>query len=433
MYFSEIVFRQRSFIVLLIFLSFFLYSCGKKQETEKINITVSFWGTPKEIEIINDIVSKWEEEHPDVEVLLDHTPYSGYISKVLTRIAGGTEPDVIACEVNLFPSLWGKDVFLNLSPYIREDSTFNKNSFFPEVIKRFTIDSKIYGIPRDTAPFACVFYNKKLFDEAGVEYPSDTWVWYDLLEKAKKLTVRTEKGEITQYGFYTWAWQNFVYCNGGRMVDNVNDPEEFTLDNFEAVEGLDFYVDLILEHEVSPSPMSLVNLGMGADMMFKTGRLAMLGSGIWETPSLREIRSFGWDVAMFPKGPDGARAFGTGGTAYCVMQSTEYPGVCWDVVKALTSEEAQVKLAESGLAQPARIEVAEGPHWAGSESPPQNKSMLNEAVKYVVYEPFHPRWREIKDLYIEEKLDLVYMGKLTVEEAMKEVDSAVNKILKSEN
>ncbi len=420
------------FVLLTIFVLEFL-GCSKKSDFEKTKITVSFWGSPEEIDIIEDIISKWEKKNQDIDVLLDHTPYSGYMSKILTRIAGGTEPDIIACEVNLFPNFWGKNVFLNLNPYIEKDSEFKKEDFFKDVIKRFTINNKIYGIPRDTAPYACIFYNKDIFDKAGVEYPSDDWNWFDLLKKAKKLTFKNEKGQITRYGFYTWAWQNFVYSNGGHLVDDIENPAEFMLDSEEALKGLEFYVDLILKHKVSPSPMSLVKLGMGVEMMFKTQRLAMLGSGIWETPALRDITNFDWDVAMFPKGPEGMRAFGTGGTAYCIMKSTKYPEIAWQIIKALTSKEANERLAESGLAQPARIKVAESEHWAGSEKLPKNKGMLNAAIKHVIYEPFISQWREIKELYIKEKLDLVYMGRLTVEKAMKELGPKINQILQEEN
>lgn len=417
------------FFVLIICIIFFSSGCTRQQSEGKSEITVSFWGSPKEIEIINEIVSEWEKEHHDVEVLLDHTPYSGYISKILTRIAGGTEPDIIACEVNLFPNFWGKDVFLDLNPYIKKDETFKVKDFFPDVIRRFTIDGKVYGVPRDTAPYACIFYNKKLFDKAGIEYPSDDWNWFDLLRVSKKLTLRDNKGQIEQYGFYTWAWQNFVYSNGGQIVDKVDNPSEFALAEDKALEGLKFYVDLIRKHKVSPSPMSLVNLGMGVEMMFKTQKLAMLGSGIWETPALRDIKDFEWDVVMFPKGPGGIRAFGTGGTAYCIMKSTEYPDLAWEIVKKLTSIKTSSRLAEAGLAQPARINVAKGEHWAKDDKPPKNKGMLNKAVEYVVYDPFSPSWREIKQLYIKEKLDLVYMGKLSVEKAMKELEPKINEIL----
>lgn len=408
--------------------------CGRKEpepQTAKMQkIRFAFWGTPEEIDIISTIIRDWEREHPDVDVILEHTPYGGYASKILTRIAGGDPPDIIAAEVSLFTNFWGKGIFLDLTDFVKEDEEFNLKDFFPQIVSHFTINGRIYGIPRDIAPFACIYYNKKIFDEAGVPYPTDDWSWDDLLRIAKKLTIYDEKGRVKRYGFYTWAWQNFVLSNGGGLVDDVKNPTQLLLDRPEAREGLQFYVDLILKHKVSPTPSALINMGMGVQMMFMTGKLAMFGSGIWETPILRKIKDFDWDVVMFPKGPTGIRRFATGGTAYCILRTCKDPKLAWEVVKALTSVEAMQKMAQTGLTQPARISVAEGPYWAGSEEKPLNKGMLNEAVKYVVFPPFHPKWREVEELLIKPELDLVFNGQETLDKALSKIVPKANKLLK---
>ena len=74
--------------------------------------------------------------------------------------------------------------------------------------------------------------------------------------------------------------------------------------------------------------------------------------------------------------------------------------------------------------------IAEGPHWAADNKPPKNKRMLNDAMQYVVYDPFHTSWREAKELYIIPELDLVFNGKKTVADAMSAVVIKVNSLLK---
>jgi len=221
--------RSITLAVALVMIAIFATTagCGKKTDDDAngFEIKVAFWGSPEEIKIINSVVEEWQPKHPDIHIRLEHTPYGGYVSKILTRIAGGAAPDVICAEVDYFVNFATKGVFENLTPYIKEDNSFNVDDFFPEVIRRFTVGGHVYAIPRDTAPFACVFYNKELFDKAGVAYPADDWTWDDLLEKAKALTKSNEDGRITQYGFYGWAWQNFVYGNGGALVDKVQYPK----------------------------------------------------------------------------------------------------------------------------------------------------------------------------------------------------------------
>ena len=391
--------------------------CGKSpRQSGATPITVAYWGGPEEIAIIQDLIANWQKRHPEVHVRLEHTPFSAYVSRLLTRLAGDVAPDIMAVEVNLFPSLWAKGAFLSLQPFVERDQEFQLRDFFPEVVERFTVNGEVYAIPRDTAPFACVYYNKRLFDEARLPYPTDEWTWNDLSRLSKQLT-KVEDGRVSRYGFYAWAWQNFIYSNGGKLVDDLYHPTRCLLGEPKAVEGLQFYADLMNKEQVAPTPVALGNLAMGAQQLFMTQRVAMFSSGYWEVPILRQIPDFSWDVVMFPKGPRGTRAFGTGGTGYCILKSTKHQDLAWEVLKALTGDEGQVRLAQTGLTQPANRRIAEGSAFALSSEPPANKAMLNRAVQYARYEPFISEWREILELQILPELDLVFHGQKTAKEA----------------
>ncbi|MEA3305590.1 MAG: sugar ABC transporter substrate-binding protein [Candidatus Omnitrophota bacterium] len=419
-------------IVCVIF-SLIIWGAGCGPSSTKPTVKISIWGSTSEVDIITKVVDEWQKEHPDVVARIEHTPGGSYTNKLLIRVAGGTAPDVMFVEVAMFVNFWAMDAFMDLKPLIAKDASFDLNDFFPEVVDRFTRDGKLYCLPRDTAPIACVYYNKKLFDEAGVPYPTDDWNWHDLLEKAEKLTVKTDNVMEARYGYYGWTWHNFIYSNGGSFVDNVKNPTRFTMNEKKAIEGLQFYTDLINKYEVSPSPVELGNLGMGAQQLFMSGKLAMFQSGFWENVIFKDIQDFDWDVVMFPKGPSGIRGFETGGSGYCILKSTKYPELAWEIVKLLSGEKAQIALADFGLAQPAIKSIAAGPHFAESSKPPLNKGMLNEAVKYAVYSPFHAKWREINELYLGPELDLVFNGKESVEKAMAKVEPEANKLLKAKD
>lgn len=392
--------------------------CAKSsgQASGAPTIKVAYWGGPEEMAIIEGLIKDWKATHPDVSVRLEHTPFSAYVSRMLTRMAGNVAPDIMAVEVNLFPSLWAKGAFRSLQPFLDHDPGFTLKTFFPEVVHRFTVNGELFAVPRDTAPFACVYYNKTLFDQARLSYPRDDWTWDDLLRVAKALT-KTEDGRITRYGFYAWAWQNFVYANGGRLVDNVLAPTRCLLGRREAVEGLQFYADLMNVSRVAPTPVALGNLVMGAQQLFMSQRVAMFSSGFWEVPILRQIKDFEWDVVMFPKGPSGIQAFATGGTGYAMLRTTQHPDLAWDVLKALTGEAGQRRLATAGLIQPANRQVAESDAFALSPLPPAHKAMLNAAVAHAIYEPFLPSWREITEVHIVPQLDPVFNGQQTAKAA----------------
>jgi len=420
-------FWTKSFSILLAI--FVLAGCGSPAGTEKkgvADVKVSFWGTPEEIGIITEALAPWQAEHPEIKIIFEHTPYTGYISKVLTRIAGGAAPDIIATEVDYFVTFATKGVLEDLNPYVAADPKgFDKKDFFPQIIDRFTYQGKFLAAPRDIAPFACVFYNKKVFDQAKLPYPTDDWTWSDMLRLARELTQKDAAGRVTQYGFYTWAWQNFLYGNGGGLVDDVKHPTRTIMDDDRSAMGLQFYADLSNLYEAMPTPTAFTNFGMGADRMFANGRIAMFLSGIWETPQFRNY-DFQWDVVMFPKNDKGVRAFGTGGTGYAILKTSRHKQAAWEVIKALTGPEGQKQFAKRGLAQPARISVAKSDAFADDKTVPRNKKMLNEAVQYAVFSPFHPRWREIEEKYIRPKLDLIFNGKKNAAEASKELAPEVN-------
>jgi multiple sugar transport system substrate-binding protein len=103
------------FLLVLALAPLALSACGPKKTAESTSgvteVKVAFWGSPEEIEIVTGSIKDWRESHPEIKIRFEHTPYSGYDSKILTRIAGGAAPDVIAAEVNYFVTFATRNVF----------------------------------------------------------------------------------------------------------------------------------------------------------------------------------------------------------------------------------------------------------------------------------------------------------------------------------
>ena len=118
-----------------------LAGCGQNASQDgMIPIKVAFWGSPEEIDIITNSIKDWQTEHPKIKIIFEHTPYTGYDSKILTRIAGGAAPDIIATEVDYFVTFASKNVLEELTPLIEKDTAFSQKEFFPTILKRFTVD-----------------------------------------------------------------------------------------------------------------------------------------------------------------------------------------------------------------------------------------------------------------------------------------------------
>ena len=327
----------------------------------------------------------------------------------------------------LFLNFYSKDVLLDLTPIIKNDKEFNIKDFYPSLVKRFEQEGKIYIIPRDIAPFNCIYYNKSLFDEQGISYPKNNWTWDDFVKIGKKLTKKNEEGLIQQYGYQSWMWVNFLYSAGGRFVDSVNNPTKCMLGSPGSREGLQFNHDLMWKHRIAPRPGAV---DMGGAEMFETGRLAMYGSGIWDTPGFRKITAFDWDIVPFPGHPKKGLKTGTGGSGYGIVKASKHPDKAWDLVKCLAGDYGQSILGDTGLAQPARKSIAASKHFAYDGKNPKNKAILLNSVKSGVYDPFYHGWNEINRKYILPEIDLYFLDQQTLDEALKKIIPEVNKALK---
>ncbi|NOZ20094.1 MAG: sugar ABC transporter substrate-binding protein [Planctomycetes bacterium] len=412
--------RSPAFLFVLVFLS----SCGVQRDTEtglrQTTIRVAHFGGIHSTEIFDEIVGEWDTQHPHITVKLERTVGSQYLTKLLTGYASGSAPDVCWVENHHMPALFGKGALMPLNDFIASDPAIDIKEYWPEEIERFTVNGKLFALPNDTAPVACIYYNKSAFDKAGLPYPQDDWDWNAFLHAAKKLTLRDEEGHVTQYGFAGWAWQSWVYSRGGRMVDDVQNPRKCVLDSPEAIAGLEFFFDLRREHHVMPAPTEMSALGMAATRMFSSGKVAMFNTGIWNSSFFNKIRDFDWDIAMFPKypGTDHSR-FATGGSGWGVLKTTRHPKEAWEVVKLMGGERIQTRLAGTGNFQPAIMRLARSKDiWLKCPPKPANKQLLNEAVAYAIYDPFTPNWNEISDMVIQPEFDKVWLGRQSVEEAV---------------
>ena len=121
-----------------------------------------------------------------------------YWDKLQTSIAGGDAPDVFAMDGPLFPDYQTRDVLLDLKPFIDRDG-YDLGQLADQAVADFTTPDGQFGLPRDLNVVA-LYYNKAMFDAAGIPYPDDTWDWAKLVEVAKKLTLKERRRQDEPVG-----------------------------------------------------------------------------------------------------------------------------------------------------------------------------------------------------------------------------------------
>jgi len=385
-------------------------------------IVWSFWGDPGELPPNYEVIEAFHAAQDDVRVEVQHAPWGSYFDRIQTQMAGGTAPDVMF--LNNIPSYASRGVLYDIDELIARDG-FDTSTYLDGLMRIFSYDGNQYGFARDNDTNV-LYYNKDLFDAAGVDYPTADWRWDDLRAAASELTARDDRGRAVQYGLALEKnrYPQWVYQNGGALFDDPLNPSEFLLDSPEAVEAIGFIADMILEDGSVPSFDAMAQLGSTTEL-FSTGRVAMVMTNAARIPTFMGA-DFAWDVAPLPAGPNGIRANTLGGAGYVMSADTKNPEAAWTFLKFLAGTEGQSVFASTGVAVPASYG---NPDVAASfvSACPASVScdvFISETANGELA-PNFPDWREIESTIVVPNLDLIYTGEVSAAEGLERMATEV--------
>ena len=324
------------------------------------SIEYAIWGDPAEIDSQTKLVESFEAVNPTIDVKVTVADWDSYWEKLLTGLAGGAAPDVFAMDGPLAPDYQARDVLLDLQPLIERDG-YDLGQLADQGVGVFkTADGKQYGLPRDLN-VGVLYYNKKMFDTAGIPYPDDTWDWAKLIEVGKKLTLDTNSdGTVDQWGLYTETsdmenyWLSLVWQNGGDFFGA--DGKSTALTTPEAAGGLQHLQDLIYKDKIMAEPAIFADLGDA----FEQGLAAMEVNGSWLVPT-HLAAGIELGIAPIPSGPAG-RFTVVNPTGAVIYKNTTSPDAAWEFVKYLASPPAQEQLMQLKASLPVSKEVLAGPY-----------------------------------------------------------------------
>jgi multiple sugar transport system substrate-binding protein len=319
-----------------------------------------------------------------------------------------------------YASLAALGVLEPLGPYLGGSTFISEGDFYPQAIDPFKWDGQLMCIPQNLSSLV-VYYNKKLFDEAGLAYPSDDWTWDEFLETAKTLTVDSDGDGVTdQFGLGTEAsifrLAPFIWQNGGELVDDQQNPTRLTIDTPEAREAFQWFVDLQTEHKVAPGAEE--EAAEDSESRFQNGRLAMFLNSRRGVPTYREITGFDWDVAALPQNK--ARAGILHSDAYCMSASADEKEAVWKFIEYANSPEGQTLVVESGRTVPSLVAVAESPAFLDPSVKPANSRVFIDTIPFIRGVPVMATWFDIEELAGEE-LERAFFGNATVDEVIEAI------------
>lgn len=403
-----------------------LVACSGNSGASDDAIVMTIWGGETDKAVYTERLKLAQEKYPDIKVKLQQIS-DDYDRKVQTMVAGGTPPDImmVAENVNVFSS---KNQLEDLTPYLEKADVSATDRWSQGSIDTYSTDGKLWAAP-DRSGAMVLYYNKDLFDAAGVAYPDGSWGWDEFRDTAQELTVR-DGDTTTQYGYAAgdwWAWyMTFMYQNGGQVLDDSGTPVVNSPENREALE---FYNNMVMEDHSAPSPRDYANLGVESpDPLFAQGKLAMVATGFWNIASLLET-DLNWDIAPLWHGEHEATpAFGSG---LAITKSSKHKDAAAQIIEFLSSAEGQKPIADSGLDVPANLETAASPAFTNPSwlKAPVNLAAFSESAAFVYTPPLIPQFNELTKAFTD-KLGAVWNGEETVEAGLAAVQSELERILK---
>lgn len=390
-------------------------------------------------QVINEghvtVRDKWSQEfmeaHSNVKIDHQTVPGDQYAVKIQTLYAAGTPPDVYCYlqEVTPIITVAEKSMHLPLNDLIERDG-HDLSDFRPDSLNLYIWDGETYALPRDYGN-QNIYYNIDLFEAAGIDQPpsdwEDTsWTFDTFLETAKGLT-QSANGRTDQWGFLVnrgqRPWASWLYSNGGGLVhrDDRGVATDSAMTDEASVQALQFVQDLMYTHQVAPRPDLESELG-GFDL-FASGKVGMMINNPSAVNRYRTIETFRWNVATIPLGAGERRGTGGGGTGWAAGAATKSPDMAWELIKHITTPEAELDEVAVGATTPARVSIVTSPEFLDPELPPENAAAFAQAQEYVVRDPVHVLWPEITQRIYTPKMDLLWGGTedaATVAQAIKD-------------
>jgi multiple sugar transport system substrate-binding protein len=292
-----------------------------------------------------------------------------------------------------------------------------EQDFYPQAVDPFRWQGTLQCIPQNLSSLV-VYYNKDLFERAGVPRPTDDWTWDDFLHAAKALTRDTKgTGRVDQYGLGTevsiFRLAPFVWQNGGELVDDTQAPTRLTLDAPAAREATRWFVELQTKHRVVPDAVE--EKAESSESRFLNGRLAMFLNSRRGVPTYRTITSFDWDVAPLPRRRH--RAGILHADAYCMPRATRNKAAAWAFIEFANSLDGQKSVAASGRTVPSLRRLAESPAFLGPEARPRNSRVFLTEIPFIRTVPVTESWVDVEELTAEE-LARAYYGRASVDEVI---------------
>lgn len=342
-------------------------------------LTVAIWDNGQKAglqEIMDDFT-----EATGIKTELQVIEWSSYWTLLEAGASGGDMPDVFWMHSNEAVRYMSNDILLDLTDKIAASEKLEMDKFLEDIKAMYQWDGKTYAVPKDIDTIA-MWYNKDMFDEAGIEYPDGSWTWDEFYEIAQKLT----KEDGSQYGFAANpsneqdTWMNIIYSMGGCVLTEDN---KSGFDDPNTIRAMEF-VEKCIQNVMPPAATMSET---GTDVLFGSGKVAMISQGSWMVSGFKdnEYITEHCDVARLPKDAETGESVSLyNGLGWAASANTDYPDEAFQLIEWFGTKDMQQKQADLGVTMAAYEGMSEG--WVNSTDA-FNLQPYMDAMDNIVFRP----------------------------------------------
>jgi multiple sugar transport system substrate-binding protein len=404
-----------------------------------------FWASPVRRNAIRRIIAmctgNTQAALPNITVVDTVKPFGDiWTANVAAVAAGSGMPDVIISDRPTLPKDAADGIYTSLQEWADRDGV-SREQFYDWAWDQTLFEGQTYGIPFET-DVRVLFYNKQLFEAAGLDPndPPDTWdeVW----AAADVLDVKNDDGSYARIGFFPlWnaGWEFWMYNNDADPIADDGTPQLNSPNAVETLEWVKTWVDRYggwqelqnfrAQFGAPPNDIFMSNgMAMFTDIAGYNSQLQFYRPRADTNGDLQitgDDARMDWGIAMLPHDEDADAGNWSGGFSMSIPRGAKNAEAAWEFIKCASATQGQASWARDTYAIP--------PHNAAASDPVLRADPAWEVIDQAlevstggVYVAKYPNWTE----QINQRLEQVWLGELSAQEALDQAQQAVEDAIK---
>lgn len=395
---------------------------------EETTLTWALWDL-EQTTYYQPLIDAYEAANPNVKIKTLDLGSTDYMTVLATQLTGGDSTIDVATikDIPGYATLVNKNQLEPLNDFITQNGI--DTAAYSGITDQITIDNNLYALPF-RSDFWVVYYNKALFDAAGVDYPTNDMTFAQYDELARKVS-NDKAGTEKVYGAHYHTWRSAVQLFG--ILDGKNTIVD---GNYEFLKP---YYEMVLNEQkdgICQDYAALKTASLHYSAAFYQNQVAMMNMGTWFIPTLikaiksGESQATDWGIVKYPHA-DGVEPGSTLATitSLAVSKASENKEAALDFVKFVTGEEGAAIIANTGTFPAIMTDqvINTISSIEGYPADDSSKVALHTANTYLEM-PVHEKSSEIETI-LNDAHDNIMTGNITIEDGIAEMNEQVSAVL----